>query len=57
MITFFAALLILMLPQVDIIRTVTLPHLQLFGVSDGLELRVSEMARTILCQILMMFTR
>lgn len=22
-------------------RTVTLPHLQLFGVSDGLELRVS----------------
>ena len=26
--------------QVDIIRTVTLPHLQLFGVSDGLELRV-----------------
>ena len=23
------------------IRTVTLPHLQLFGVSDGLELRVS----------------
>ena len=28
------------LQQVDIIRTVTLPHLQLFGVSDGLELRV-----------------
>lgn len=26
--------------KVDIIRTVTLPHLQLFGVSDGLELRV-----------------
>ena len=23
------------------IRTVTLPHLELFGVSDGLELRVS----------------
>ena len=29
-----------MLLQVDIIRTVTLPHLQLFGVSEGLELRV-----------------
>ena len=26
--------------KVDIIRTVTLPHLQLFGISDGLELRV-----------------
>ena len=26
--------------QVDLVRTVTLPHLQLFGVSDGLELRV-----------------
>ena len=26
--------------QVDLIRTVTLPQLQLFGVSDGLELRV-----------------
>ena len=27
--------------QVDLIRTVTLPHLQLFGISEGLELRVS----------------
>ena len=27
--------------QADLIRTVTLPHLQLFGISDGLELRVS----------------
>jgi RNA 3'-terminal phosphate cyclase-like protein len=27
--------------QVDLVRTVTLPHLQLFGISDGLELRVS----------------
>jgi RNA 3'-terminal phosphate cyclase-like protein len=26
--------------QVDLFRTVTLPHLQLFGISDGLELRV-----------------
>ncbi|KAF8844489.1 18S rRNA biogenesis protein [Paxillus ammoniavirescens] len=26
--------------SVDLIRTVTLPHLQLFGVSDGLELRI-----------------
>ena len=26
--------------KVDLIRTVTLPHLQLFGISDGLELRV-----------------
>ena len=24
------------------IRTVTLPHLELFGISDGLELRVSK---------------
>ncbi len=24
----------------DLIRTVTLPHLQLFGISEGLELRV-----------------
>lgn len=28
--------------KVDMIRTVTLPHLELFGISDGLELRVSE---------------
>jgi len=27
--------------KADMIRTVTLPHLELFGVSDGLELRVS----------------
>ena len=27
-------------PQVDLFRTVTLPHLQLFGISEGLELRV-----------------
>lgn len=27
--------------QVDLIRTVTLPHLQLFGVSEGLELKVN----------------
>ena len=26
--------------KVDLIRTVTLPHLQLFGISEGLELRV-----------------
>ena len=26
--------------SVDLIRTVTLPHLQLFGISEGLELRV-----------------
>ncbi|KAG1735837.1 18S rRNA biogenesis protein [Suillus occidentalis] len=26
--------------SVDLIRTVTLPHLQLFGISDGLELRI-----------------
>ncbi len=30
-----------LLNQVDLIRTVSLPHLQLFGVSDGLELRVN----------------
>jgi RNA 3'-terminal phosphate cyclase-like protein len=28
--------------QVDILRTVTLPHLQLFGLSDGLELRIKK---------------
>ncbi|KAF8643877.1 hypothetical protein AX16_008893 [Volvariella volvacea WC 439] len=28
--------------SVDLIRTVTLPHLQLFGISDGLELRVKK---------------
>lgn len=27
--------------QVDMIRTVTLPHLHLFGIEDGLELQVS----------------
>jgi hypothetical protein len=27
--------------KADMIRTVTLPHLELFGISDGLELRVS----------------
>lgn len=31
------------LKQVDLLRTVTLPLLQLFGVSEGLELRVSEL--------------
>lgn len=28
------------LNQADLLRTVTLPHLQLFGISEGLELRV-----------------
>ncbi|KIJ69265.1 hypothetical protein HYDPIDRAFT_172708 [Hydnomerulius pinastri MD-312] len=28
--------------SVDLIRTVTLPHLQLFGISDGLELRIKK---------------
>ena len=28
--------------KADIIRTVTLPHLQLFGVSEGLELQVRD---------------
>jgi RNA 3'-terminal phosphate cyclase-like protein len=27
--------------QADLIRTVSLPHIQLFGILDGLELRVS----------------
>lgn len=31
--------------QADILRTVTLPHLQLFGISDGLELRVITQCR------------
>ena len=30
--------------SVDLIRTVTLPHLQLFGITDGLELKVSTCA-------------
>jgi len=29
------------------IRTVTLPHLELFGISDGLELRVSADSLTV----------
>jgi hypothetical protein len=29
--------------QVDMIRTVTLPHLHLFGIEDGLELQVSSL--------------
>ena len=32
--------------KVDMIRTVTLPHLELFGISDGLELRVSAVCLT-----------
>ena len=28
--------------SVDLLRTVTLPHLQLFGIEDGLELRVRQ---------------
>lgn len=28
--------------QADLLRTVTLPHLQLFGISEGLELRVQK---------------
>jgi len=32
---------ILIREKADMIRTVTLPHLELFGISDGLELRVS----------------
>ncbi|KAF9246298.1 18S rRNA biogenesis protein [Melanogaster broomeanus] len=28
--------------SVDLVRTVTLPHLQLFGISDGLELRIKK---------------
>lgn len=31
--------------KVDMIRTVTLPHLHLFGIEDGLELQVSLMPR------------
>jgi len=30
------------LSQVDLLRTVTLPHLQPFGISDGLELRIKK---------------
>jgi RNA 3'-terminal phosphate cyclase-like protein len=30
-----------LIKQVDMIRTVTLPHLHLFGITDGLELQVS----------------
>jgi len=33
---------LLILLKVDLIRTVTLPHLEPFGISDGLELKVSD---------------
>jgi RNA 3'-terminal phosphate cyclase-like protein len=33
---------LLILLKVDLIRTVTLPHLEPFGISDGLELNVSD---------------
>lgn len=33
--------------KVDLMRTVTLPHVQLFGVSDGLELRVGSYAHAL----------
>ncbi|KAF7778575.1 hypothetical protein Agabi119p4_2920 [Agaricus bisporus var. burnettii] len=32
--------------SVDLLRTVTLPHLQLFGLSDGLELRIKKRGAT-----------
>ena len=38
---YLAILCLRLCQQVDLIRTVTLPHLQLFGVSEGLELRVN----------------
>lgn len=37
--------------SVDLIRTVTLPHLQLFGISEGLELKV----RTYMCMVLLKY--
>lgn len=33
--------LVLRFRKVDMIRTVTLPHLHLFGIEEGLELQVS----------------
>ncbi len=33
---------LLILLEVDLLRTVTLPHLEPFGISDGLELKVSD---------------
>lgn len=46
--------LIVPLSQADILRTVTLPHLQLFGISEGLELRVRNIfmrSRNMLIQV------
>lgn len=37
--------------QVDMIRTVTLPHLHLFGITDGLELQVSLSQPILDCQL------
>jgi hypothetical protein len=36
---------LLNLLEVDLIRTVTLPHLEPFGISDKLELKVSDYPR------------
>jgi len=38
--------------KVDLIRTVTLPHLEPFGISDGLELKVS--GSCVLAQLMFM---
>lgn len=35
------------LVKVDLIRTVTLPHLELFGISNGLELKVSHLSMVV----------
>jgi RNA 3'-terminal phosphate cyclase len=44
---------LIILPKVDLIRTVTLPHLEPFGISDGLELKVSGLCA--LARLIFMF--
>ena len=41
----FGPLVLTAFVKVDLIRTVTLPHLEPFGISDGLELKVSHSSK------------
>ena len=43
------SLVLTALVKVDLIRTVTLPHLEPFGISDGLVLKVSQPVYMIRC--------
>jgi hypothetical protein len=43
----FDSLVFTTLVKVDLIRTVTLPHLEPFGISSGLELKVSHFSEPV----------